>query len=254
MRGRKKKPTNDFSAVNLFMALLLGFFLGSIMVYWQFNRQNDRIIKEVTEKIVAIFSDNSPNKLPVINGYDKNGQSSSEESEQAPGFTQDLFEVNSNGTLIVKQDYPGTNKEHSEKLKRDNPGNETDKSVFPRFLEDETYSLARDKLIHSRIISVYTSPSSTSESGRLLDSVIGNQQNSFNEQVVLIEFWESPLNSVGYKMSKTRIIFYGIKVYELAEINYHQGRFYLSYMNDIYPLDFTNTFKPLIPQSTSLHF
>ncbi len=221
MQGRKKQRNNDFGAIHLFLGLLLGFFLGSTVVYWQFNRQNDRIIQETVENILAIFSDNSSDPRLTITTEGSDEEATSEQSQ---------LEV-------------------SNELKRSALSYERNQSPLSVIIAPETYSLARDKLIHSRLVSITVPQISKTESGRMLDSVIGNLPNNSNEQVFYIEFWESPLNSVGYKMSKTRIVFYGIRIYELAEVYHNQGIFYLRYMNDIYPLEFTNTFKPLMPQS-----
>jgi len=221
MQGRKKQRNNDFGAIHLFLGLLLGFFLGSTVVYWQFNRQNDRIIQETVENILAIFSDNSSDPRLTITTEGSDEEATSEQSQQ----------------------------EVSNELKRSALSYERNQSPLSVIIAPETYSLARDKLIHSRLVSITVPQISKTESGRMLDSVIGNLPNNSNEQVFYIEFWESPLNSVGYKMSKTRIVFYGIRIYELAEVYHNQGIFYLRYMNDIYPLEFTNTFKPLMPQS-----
>ncbi len=219
MQGRNKQRKNDFGAIHLFLGLLLGFFLGSTVVYLQFNRQNDRIIKEVTEKIIAIFSDNSSDTRPAAPHESKIDESADDNSESSKSGSHNLSA-----------------------------------NAITGFNEHEIYSLARDKLIHSRLVSLSLPNNSKSESGRMLDSLIGNTTSTSREQVFYVEFWESPLNSVGYKMSKTRIVFYGIKIYELAEINHHREKFYLRYMNELYPLEFTNTFKPLIPQSTTIPF
>jgi len=226
MQDRNKQRNNDFGAIHLFLGLLLGFLLGSTMVYLQFNRQNDRIILETMEKILAIFSDNSSDSSFVITGEDGNDEVTTEPSDQK----------------ILNE------------LQRPSLSFEQNKSPISVANDRETYSLARDKLIHSRIINVSLLQTSKSESERILDSVLGNTANNLKEQVFYVEFWESPLNSVGYKMSKTRIVFYGIKIHELAEINHHRGKFYLRYMNELYPLKFTNTFKPLIPQNTTIPF
>lgn len=226
MRGQKKQRNNDFGAIHLVLGLLLGFFLGSTMVYWQFNRQNDRIIKETVEKVLAIFSENSTDSRLIITG-----EESDEESESEPADHE-----NSNDLLGSVLNFENT------------------QSPLSVSNEVENYSLARDKLIHSRVIKVSVTKPAKSESVTTLDSVLGNTTNNSDEQVFYVEFWESPLNSVGYKMSKTRIVFYGIKTFELAEIYHHKEKFYLQYMNDFYPLEFTNTFKPLKQQLTPVPF
>jgi hypothetical protein len=52
----RRKTSNEYTASHLFIGLLLGFVLGSGVVYWHSNRQTDRVIDEVMEKVAALFS------------------------------------------------------------------------------------------------------------------------------------------------------------------------------------------------------
>jgi hypothetical protein len=68
---------------------------------------------------------------------------------------------------------------------------------------------------------------------------------------MFIEFWESPLNSVGYKMGKNKIMIYGIRQWELVSLASYEGRMYIRYLDEYFPLEITTTFKPLIPVNES---
>lgn len=211
----KKRIRQDFNAIYLFLGLLLGFFLGSTAVYWHFDRQNDRIIQEAVDKIIAIFSDNSSDENFNLGETSKTNESSS---------NNDLPE-----NKLTEIENPAIY------------------SILPDF-EHNNYAFARDKLIEKRIISVKMQYIEKSPSAKILESELGASSPNQDTHVFHVEFWESPLNSVGYKMSKTRIVFYGIKIAELASIQHNNGKFYLNYMNDFYPIEFTTTFKPLIPE------
>jgi hypothetical protein len=212
----KKRIQQDFNTIYLFLGLLLGFFLGSTVVYWHFDRQNDRIVQEAVDKVIAIFSDNSSdeNFNPVETNI-------------------------TNGSSTLKNNLPETSLTEIE--------NPAIYSILPDF-ENNNYAFARDKLIEKRIISVSMQYIEKSPSAKILETELGASSLNQDTHVFHVEFWESPLNSVGYKMSKTRIVFYGIKIAELASIQHHNGKFYLNYMNDFYPIEFTTTFKPLIPE------
>ena len=53
----KNKSRKEFSAFHLFAGLLVGFFLGTSVVYWHNNRQNDRLIAEALDRVINLFSD-----------------------------------------------------------------------------------------------------------------------------------------------------------------------------------------------------
>lgn len=113
------------------------------------------------------------------------------------------------------------------------------------------YRIAQDKLLYTKIISMPNPISSDSTSNRRLDSLMGNTSQPSTNQVFFIEFWESPLNFIGYKMGKNKIILYGIKSFDLASLAKYEGKTYLRYLNEYYPLELTTTFKPLVPVNES---
>jgi hypothetical protein len=112
---------------------------------------------------------------------------------------------------------------------------------------EKIVSLAQDKLLLTRKVILPALPETRTTAERLLDSLLGNTENYNKEQVLFVEFWESPLNSKGYKMSKNKIMFYGIKLFDFTSISLRGNIIYLKYLNDLFPLEITNTFKPLIP-------
>ena len=79
----------------------------------------------------------------------------------------------------------------------------------------------------------------------LLQKVSGiKDDKSYYKQFLNIEFWSSPLNYKGYKMSKYKLVVYGIasaegiKLYNLDEV------IYLKSASFVYRLDSSGDFKP----------
>jgi len=61
----------------------------------------------------------------------------------------------------------------------------------------------------------------------------------------LVEFWKTPLNSKGYKMTRNRILIYGIKENTdlcVAKIN---EQYYLKNNTEVYRLNYSPEFKPM---------
>ena len=59
-----------------------------------------------------------------------------------------------------------------------------------------------------------------------------------------VEFWESPLNYKGYKMSTGKIILYGINPETAINLTLQGGSYYLLVNQGAYKVDFTDDYKP----------
>jgi len=59
-----------------------------------------------------------------------------------------------------------------------------------------------------------------------------------------IEFWKSPLNYKGYKMSRGKIILYGITPVTSVNLTMENGAYYLLVNQTAYGVDYTDDYKP----------
>lgn len=59
-----------------------------------------------------------------------------------------------------------------------------------------------------------------------------------------IEFWKSPLNYKGYKMSEGKIILYGISPVTPVNLTVDEGAYYIVVNQGAYRLGFTDDYKP----------
>jgi len=59
-----------------------------------------------------------------------------------------------------------------------------------------------------------------------------------------IEFWKSPLNYKGYKMSIGKIVLYGINPDIPVNLTLDEGSYYLLVNHGIYHVDFTDDYRP----------
>jgi hypothetical protein len=59
-----------------------------------------------------------------------------------------------------------------------------------------------------------------------------------------IELWKSPVNFKGYKMSKSKIVLYGLEDEEALKLYSVNDNLYLNYHNNIYKLEETEEFEP----------
>jgi hypothetical protein len=253
----RKKVSGEFNILILFLGLLLGFFLGSSAVYWHFDRQNDRFLKEMINQMASLFKENTNKSATaeLANGVmikDSNGSreiatnGQSDKSDkiiliEKTGIDQDRDSINDipENFLI----FPGGESSITNDQTTSIPSGKPDELSGLSSI----YSIAQDRLLYTRRVVLSGSNDNRSNSEKVLDSLLGSSTVNPKEQVFFLEFWESPLNSLGYRMGKNKIVFYGIRLYDFASITRHQGKIYLRYLNDYYPLEVTTSFKPLIP-------
>jgi hypothetical protein len=105
----------------------------------------------------------------------------------------------------------------------------------------------KDELLSTKTVEVYNlNPVASKLSGKdsLLQKVSGIKDDKITgKQMFNVEFWQSPLNYKGYRMSKYKIILYGIgsaeglKLYKLDDI------IYLKLSSNIYKLDYAADFR-----------
>lgn len=257
MNPREKKP--DFSFTYIALGLVLGFFLGSGIVYWYSNRQNDsifsrnlwdyfaRVFQGESEPDTYLLAEDSPRQpsgmkpptgLPESNPGDTLSLAGMPADATADSLALDTVPEADDADILAglteEVDLPG-----DPGIPRDNlperPGN---------------IHIAKDSLLEIR---AFTLPNQTPDSERdpalrKLDSLLGNYpRKDRTENVMIVEFWLSPLNFRGYKMSRNKIIVYGLDQLESFSLHSNGNSYFIKYFEDYYPVSLTLDFKPLVP-------
>lgn len=106
----------------------------------------------------------------------------------------------------------------------------------------------KDELLSTKTLEVNNvSPAASKTTGKdsLLQKVSGiKDDKSSGRQMFNVELWASPLNYKGYRMSKYKMVLYGItsvdglKLYKLDDV------IYLKIASAVYRLDYASDFKP----------
>jgi hypothetical protein len=109
--------------------------------------------------------------------------------------------------------------------------------------------IRKDELLSIRTIELkdLDAPESMSHADSLLEKVseIKDDRNNKRMQSIQIEFWRSPLNYKGYKLSKYNVILYGLTDTENLKIYTLNGILYMKNASTVYKLDYNSDFKPL---------
>ena len=200
----KKQPQNEFNAFHLFLGLLLGFLLGTTVVYWHTNRQNDRLFTETLDMVLSAFSDHNIHLE-----------------------SKDSTKLNTDQQDILKS--------------------LTERNTIGSSPPLNGFRIAKDKLLYTTTLTLNSPSTNQNDYIEKLESLMGRADYTPPEQTYFVEFWKSPLNSVGYKMGKNKIVLFGLTSFDMVSITNYHNKIYLRYLNDYYPLEITTSFKPLVP-------
>lgn len=143
----------------------------------------------------------------------------------------------------IKHDNHHSNQNHSD------DSEEMDNSVSDSLIQSEMYqdssdvSISTEKLIHSvQYPIIYLVEEETSGDSTMADMLgIENVQNNS----IFVEFWESPLNFEGYKLTKKKLVVYGLSPQVDYKMYKEGDSYFLSYQNVYYKMKETQDFLPL---------
>lgn len=115
----------------------------------------------------------------------------------------------------------------------------------------DNIQVRQDQLIGVKryVVSMPDNSPAVSNNTRILDSLMGSSAHNKSTDILHVEFWESPLQYSAYKMSKNRVILFGITQIDLVSIQKANNKLYIRYLDHYYPLTYTSDFLALIPES-----
>lgn len=261
-RGRDK----EYKLIHIIVGLTIGFFMGGVVVYYGFSRGNASLLitdinlyknqKEINSKDTANIYNYSYFINEIYRDYYK-------EDIQIKDTTTSIKEVINNNKVTanyIDSLSPEINNEVvTDKL--DTTTQLIDKGDDYYYFRDtlkiekdkqltEDFKVKKDELIYVKVLDNPKIDEDTlTTSYPELDSIMGKNVTSQNKDILIVEFWETPLNSRVYKKGKNKIILYGISLYDFASFKDHNGTLYLKYLNQYYPLEFTFDYKSLEPVS-----
>lgn len=109
--------------------------------------------------------------------------------------------------------------------------------------------IAKDELIYAIYIKPLGHRSDflcNNKSNSKRDSILINNVTSQDEDGIYVEFWRSPINYTGYKLSHNTLVLFGIYQYTSIRLKYlPNGVLELNYLDNIFNLKCTDVFLPL---------
>jgi hypothetical protein len=112
--------------------------------------------------------------------------------------------------------------------------------------DEENINVLKEELLSVKNITLKDfDGNQNSKTDSVLYAESGIQPNSKTD-LYLIEFWKTPLNSKGYKMTRNRILIYGIKENQDLCVAKIKDNFYLKNNTEVYQLNYSPDFKPMV--------
>lgn len=112
--------------------------------------------------------------------------------------------------------------------------------------DDDDMIVYRDKIVYSKYIKVKGLAEINNYGIDLLDSVLMNSNRSEEGDLLMIEYWQSPVNYKGYKLSYNKLIVFGVDDYEKSTVKIINGDICFFAGKACYILENTDDFKPLV--------
>jgi hypothetical protein len=114
------------------------------------------------------------------------------------------------------------------------------------YIKSDNYQVLKEELISVRNIYVKTiTPIEKINSTDSLAASLAGVNNPSPEEFFMIEFWKTPLNSKGYKMTRSRLLIYGFSEKADLALVKKNDNYYLRNNKVVYHLNYSSEFKPL---------
>ena len=210
---------------------IIGILVGLIVAGGFFIFKLDDYFKELNfyKSVSNTFSNDEKISVPEVK------ESTTNEAKEKKKKTKLVTAVTNEEDLVEENiSKVDSNKVAKDSLTLENPSSD---DVIVR----------KDELLSTKTLEVINMDPVAKMNGKdsLLQKVSGikDDRNS-SKQYINIEFWSSPLNYKGYKMSKYKLILYGVASPEGMKIFKLEDVIYLKTASFVYRLDTSGDFKP----------
>jgi hypothetical protein len=151
---------------------------------------------------------------------------------------------------IVEQSVSTDKSEKKEESKSDKKKNINTKnspninySEVDALLKEEDVNVAQEELLsvkNIKVINLDTDSKRDTLTGQLAGVTNAEYPNLF-----FVEFWKTPLNSKGYRMTRNRVILYGLSDFSSITIYKVDDNYYLKNYDVVYKISSGTEFKPM---------
>lgn len=118
-------------------------------------------------------------------------------------------------------------------------------SVQKATVSSDDIVVKKDEMISSKTVEIVNvgNVSKPTSKDSLLQKISGVVEEKDNKPFLNIEFWQSPLNYKGYKMSKYKLVIYGVNPADAFKLYRVDESIYFKVNSSTYKLDYTADFR-----------
>ncbi len=116
-------------------------------------------------------------------------------------------------------------------------------SEVDALLKEDDVTVAQEELLSVKNIKVINLDASTKRD--TLTGQLAGVTNSDYPNLFFVEFWKTPLNSKGYRMTRNRVILYGLSDFSSITIYKVDDNYYLKNDDVVYKISSGTDFKPM---------
>ena len=217
--------------IYLLLGMVLGFFVGGGIIWWQINKDkgSDKEKKiEITDNISQIQKgEKGVKKLSFKEKY-----KSQLKKYKIPATFIDTLKIDST-TLTIEQLIA---------LYKD-----VAIDTSNNFSENNNIVISKDELLFTRMVKVAGQNLKNNEDAKL-DSILIDQRNTpkKDQNVIKVEFWRSPINYKGYKFDDVKLVVFGLLEFNNLSIYRYRDDLFISFNKDFYFLEKNDDFKPFM--------
>ena len=258
----------NHSLTYFILGLLIGLIIGLIIGYRFYTQrekqpyipitlQLDKSIKKVAPPEPSKSKKHTKRTKTTINKRKETKKKSPLLKDTTSKATQadSLLQVQKDSLQATKTANDSCNQQSKDSLAN------LDDSLHSQALNIGENSNTQNKDIHiaknELIYSIYLEPKGKRSdflcnSNTKLDSMLTNNVTNNKTTGIYVEFWQSPINYSGYKLSHNTLVLFGIYQYTAIHLKYMpNGLLQLKYLNNEFNLRCTDDFIPLLIKPTT---
>jgi hypothetical protein len=221
--------------IYLLLGMVLGFFVGGGIIWWQIQKKN------VVEKEISISKDDISNQNVNTNLIAK--KLSLKEKYKAQ-----LIKYKIPPTFIdsLKLDSTTLTLEQLIALYQNETVDTSNSGSFDNIV------ISKDELLFTRLVKIVGQYQNGTDSYEL-DSVLTDQRNSHkkDQSTIKVEFWRSPINYKGYKFDDVKLVVFGLLEFNNLSLIGQNNNLFIRYNKEYYQVEPTDDFKSFIPVKNS---
>jgi hypothetical protein len=110
---------------------------------------------------------------------------------------------------------------------------------------NEDIVVRKDKLLSTQetSLTVANEPRNTSPTDSMLEAISGIQPSKQNNASIRLEYWQSPVNFIGYKLSQTKLVLFGINPNVAIKLIRYENNLWMKHDGNMYQLSYSDELK-----------